>query len=50
MEVHWLGYDIGIVGKVGKSEFVVTMQVNSVAYVKTHSKVVFFVLAGKTYL
>jgi hypothetical protein len=34
MGMHWLKYDIGIVGKVGKNTFVVTVKVNCLAYVE----------------
>jgi hypothetical protein len=36
---YWLGYDIGIVGEVGKNIFVVTLKVNYLAYVAEYSKV-----------
>jgi hypothetical protein len=32
MGMHWLGYDVGIVGMVGKNTFVMTLQVNCLAY------------------
>jgi hypothetical protein len=34
MGMHWLGYDIGIVGKVGRNTFVVTVKVNCLAHVE----------------
>jgi hypothetical protein len=34
MGMHWVGYDIGIVGR---NTFVVTVQVNYLAYVETYS-------------
>jgi hypothetical protein len=35
--MHWLGYDIGIVEKVGRNTFVVTAQVNYLAYVQRNT-------------
>jgi hypothetical protein len=35
MGMHWLGYDIGIVGKFGRNAFVVNVKVNCLAYVET---------------
>jgi hypothetical protein len=32
MGMHWLGYDIGIVGKVGRKTSVVTVLVNYLTY------------------
>jgi hypothetical protein len=32
MGTHWLRYDIGVVWNVGKNIFVVTVQVNYLAY------------------
>jgi hypothetical protein len=32
--MHWLGYDIEIVGKVRSNTFVVTVKVNYLAYVE----------------
>jgi hypothetical protein len=38
MGMHWLGYDIGIVAKVGKNTFYfVAEQVNYLAYVETNT-------------
>jgi hypothetical protein len=37
MGMHWLGYDIGIVGKVRKNTFVETVWVNYLAYVETNT-------------
>jgi hypothetical protein len=37
MGMHWLRYDIGVAGKVGRNPFVVTEQVNSLAYVQTNT-------------
>jgi hypothetical protein len=35
--MHWIGYDIAIVGKVGRSTFVVTVQVHYLAYVEANT-------------
>jgi hypothetical protein len=50
MEMPWLGYVIGIVG-VGRNIFVVTVQVNYLAYVErnTPKYSVFFILTRETY-
>jgi hypothetical protein len=37
--MHWLGYDIGIVGNIGRNIFVATLQVNYLAYVETNTPV-----------
>jgi hypothetical protein len=49
--MHWLGYDTGIVGKVGRSTFVVTVQVSYLSYVEatTPNYGVFCVPTRQTY-
>jgi hypothetical protein len=49
MGMHWLGYDIGIVGK---NKFVTTVQVNYLAYVETNTPKyrVFCVLTRKPHV
>jgi hypothetical protein len=37
MGMHWLRYDIGMDGKVGRNTFVLTEQVNYLAYVETNT-------------
>jgi hypothetical protein len=51
MGMHWLGYNIGIIGKVGRNTYVVTVQVNYPAYVETNAPKyrVFCILSKKTY-
>jgi hypothetical protein len=51
MGMHRLGYDIGIVGKVGKNIFVMTEQVIYLTYVETNIPKYrdFFVLTRKTH-
>jgi hypothetical protein len=40
MGIHcWLVYDIWIVGKAAENTFIVTVQVNYLAYVETYSQV-----------
>jgi hypothetical protein len=39
MGMHWPGYDIGILGKVGRNTFVVTVKVNYLAYVEATTPV-----------
>jgi hypothetical protein len=43
--MHWHGYDIGVVGKVGKNPFVATVQVNYLAYVETNTRMYSFLCA-----
>jgi hypothetical protein len=51
MGMHWLGYDIGIVGKAGRNIFFVTVQVNCLQHVETNTPKyrVFCVLIRKSY-
>jgi hypothetical protein len=35
--MHWFGYDIEIVGKVGRTIFVVNVQANNLACVETNA-------------
>jgi hypothetical protein len=51
MGVHWLRYDIGIAGKVGRNTFVVTVRVNYMEYVETNTSKyrVFSALIRQTY-
>jgi hypothetical protein len=49
--MHWLGYDIRIVGKVGRNTSVMTLQVNYLAHVETNAPKyrVFCVLSTEAY-
>jgi hypothetical protein len=51
MRMHWLRYDIGIIGKVGRNTFLVTVKVNYLDYVETTAPKyrVFCVLTRQTY-
>jgi hypothetical protein len=49
--MHWIQYDIIIVGKVRKNTFVVPVKVNCLAYVETTTPkyTVFYIFIRKTY-
>lgn len=51
MGIHWLGYDVGLVGKVVRKAFVVTVKVNYMVYVETITPRyrVFWVITKQTY-
>jgi hypothetical protein len=51
MGVHWLGYDVEIIWKVGRNTFVVAVKVNYLAYVETNTADyrVFCIHTRKTY-
>jgi hypothetical protein len=51
MIIHWLGYDVEIVGKVERKTFVVTVKVNYIVYVETSTLRyrVFWVITKQTY-